>query len=168
METKRLRLRELIEGDAGFLLELLNDPSFVQNIGDRGVRTDAHARAYVRNGPVASYREHGFGLWAVELRESGSPIGICGLLRRDVLEAPDIGFALLPRFQSSGYGYEAARAVLDYARDTLRLRRVVAIVNADNEVSARLLTKLGMRFDRMVQPSPDEPPLCLFAVDLAD
>jgi GNAT superfamily N-acetyltransferase len=105
-------------------------------------------------------------LWLVELTASGSSIGMCGLLKRDVLDAVDIGFAYLPAFQSKGYGFEAASAVLAYARDVLRLPRVVAIVNANNEVSARLLEKLGLAFEKMVQPFPAEPPLRLFSVDL--
>ena len=163
LETGRLTLREIVDDDAPFILELLNDPSFIENIGDRGVRSLDDARAYIRNGPVTSYGHHGFGLWLVELKQGAVPIGMCGLLRRDVLDDVDIGFAYLPAFQSKGYGFEAARAVLDYARDGLRLQRVVAIVNADNEASARLLEKLGMSFERMVQPFPEEPPLRLFA-----
>ena len=163
LETARLTLREIVDDDAPFILELLNDPSFIENIGDRAVRSLDDARAYIRNGPVASYGQHGFGLWLVGLKEGAVPIGMCGLLRRDVLDDVDIGFAYLPAFQSKGYGFEAARAVLDYARDGLRLSRVVAIVNADNEASARLLEKLGMKFERMVQPFPAEPALRLFA-----
>lgn len=167
LSTERLILRELEEADAPFILELLNDSSFIRNIGDRGVRTSDDARGYIRRGPAASYAQHGFGLWLVELKESRTPIGMCGLLRRDVLDDVDVGFAYLPDFQSRGYGFEAARAVLDYARDTLRLKRVVAIVNADNEPSARLLEKLGMRFERMVKLAADQPELRLFAADFA-
>lgn len=164
LSTPRLELRELAEDDAPFILELLNDPSFIRNIGDRNVGTLDDAREYIRKGPLASYRQHGFGLWLVRIKGEGTPIGISGLLKRDALDAPDIGFAYLPAFHGMGYGYEAARAVLDHARDTLRLPRVVAIVNADNEPSARLLEKLGMRFERSVRLSDAEPPLRLYAV----
>jgi [ribosomal protein S5]-alanine N-acetyltransferase len=166
MSTPRLSLHELTAVDAPFILELLNDPSFIRNIGDRRVRTLDDARVYIQDGPAASYAAHGFGLWRVELTESRVPIGMCGLLKRDVLDAVDIGFAYLPAFQSKGYGFEAAAAVLTYARDVLQLTRVVAIVNADNEVSARLLEKLGLVFEKMVQPFPEEPPLRLFSVDV--
>jgi RimJ/RimL family protein N-acetyltransferase len=138
--------------DAAFILELLNDPSFIANIGDRGVRSLDDARAYIRDGPVASYERFGFGLWLVELTD-GTRIGMCGLLKRDTLEDVDIGFAYLPAYQSQGYGFEAARAVLDYARDVLGISRVVAIVSEGNDASARLLEKLGMTFELMVQPS---------------
>jgi ribosomal-protein-alanine N-acetyltransferase len=168
LTTERLTIRQIEEDDAPFIRELLNDPSFIRNIGDRNVRTLDDAREYIRKGPLASYERHGFGLWLVELNGEGTPIGICGLLKRDVLDAPDIGFAYLPAFQSKGYGYEAARAVLDHAREALRLPRVVAIVSAGNEPSARLLEKLGMRFERMVQVSDGEPSLRLFALSRSD
>jgi ribosomal-protein-alanine N-acetyltransferase len=164
LTTERLTLREMTGDDAPFVLELLNDPSFIRNIGDRGVRTLDDARAYVMKGPVASYGEHHYGLWLVELKQDATPIGMCGLLKRDVLEYPDVGFAYLPGFQSKGYGFEAARAVLDYARDVLCLPRVLAIVNVDNVASARLLEKLGLAFTGLVQPYPDEPSLRLYAV----
>ncbi len=164
LTSDRLVLREMTADDAPFILALLNDASFIRNIGDRGVRTLADARRYITKGPLAGYDEHGYGLWLVELMTERTPIGICGLLKRDVLEDPDIGFAYLPEFQSKGYGFEAARAVLDYAREVLRLRRVLAIVNADNVPSARLLAKLGMSFTGIIQPYPDEAPLRLFAV----
>jgi RimJ/RimL family protein N-acetyltransferase len=166
LSTERLSIREMVEdADAPFILELLNDPSFIRNIGDRHVRTTDGARTYIRTGPVASYEQFGFGLWLVDLKD-GTPIGMCGLLRREVLEDVDVGFAYLPAYQSKGYGFEAARAVLDFARDVLQRQRVVAIVNADNTASARLVEKLGMHFERMVQPFPEEPPLRLFAVDM--
>jgi len=167
LTTERLTIRQIDAGDAPFILELLNDPSFIRNIGDRNVRTLDDACEYIRKGPLASYERHGFGLWLVELKGEGAPIGMCGLLKRDMLDAPDIGFAYLPPFQSKGYGFEAARAVLDHARDTLRLPRVLAIADADNEPSARLLEKLGMQFERMVRLSDNEPPLMLFAVSNA-
>ena len=167
LETSRLVVRRLVDEDAPFILELLNDPSFIRNIGDRNVRTLDGACAYIRSGPLASYAQHGFGLWAVVLKEGAVPIGMCGLLKRDVLDDVDIGFAYLPAFQSKGYGFEAARAVLDHARDRLCLPRVVAIVNPGNETSARLLEKLGMSFERMVQPFAAERPLRLFGIALS-
>lgn len=164
LETARLRLREFLDADAPFVLELLNDPAFIRNIGDRGVRTIDDAREYIQNGPRASYVRHGFGLWVVDLKATGDSIGTCGLLKRDTLDAVDVGFAFLPAYRGQGYGFESAGAVLRHARDVLQLPRVVAIVNADNEGSARLLEKLGMAFERIVQPFPGEPPLRLFAV----
>jgi len=165
LETARLRLRHLGADDAGFIVELLNEPAFIRNIGDRRVRTPEDGRRYIANGPVASYVRHGFGLFAVELKEIGAPIGICGLLKRDTLEDVDIGFAFLSRYWSNGYAVEAARAVLDYGRNTVGLRRVVAITVPENDSSIRLLEKIGLRFERMVRISDDEAELRLFAVD---
>jgi len=165
IETARLRLRHLTADDADFIVELLNEPAFIRNIGDRGVRTAEDARGYIAKGPVASYERHGFGLYAVELKETGAPIGICGLLKRDTLEDVDIGFAFLSRYWSKGYAVEAAAAALDHGRDRVGLRRVVAITVPQNEPSIRVLEKIGLRFERMVKVADDEPELKLFAVD---
>jgi [ribosomal protein S5]-alanine N-acetyltransferase len=150
IESERLSLRRLNAGDAEFILELLNDPSFIQNIGDRGVRTVADACRYIANGPVASYERFGFGLFLVQLKKSGIPIGICGLLKRDSLEDVDVGFAFLPAFRLKGYAFESASAVMKYGRDALGLNRIVAITAPRNEGSIRVLEKLGLRFERMV------------------
>ena len=164
LETERLVLRRLSRGDAPFLLELLNEPSFLRYIGDKGVRTEADARRYVETGPLASYERFGFGLLRVELKESGEPIGMCGLLKRDALPDVDVGFAFLPRFWSKGYAFESASAVLAHARDALGLRRVLAITSPDNEASIRLLGKLGFRFERMARVPEDGPEVRLFAL----
>ena len=163
LKTDRLRLRRLSSDDAEFVLRLLNEPSFIQNIGDRGVRTIEDARAYILKGPVASYEEFGFGLLLVEQKESGLPIGICGLLKRDVLEDVDIGYALLPEFWSRGYALESASAVMSYAREKLRAKRVLAVVNADNQSSIRLLEKMGFHYEKMVRLSEDASEIKLFS-----
>lgn len=160
--TARLVLRPITEDDAPFLVRLLNEPAFVRFIGDKGVRTLDQARDYVRASPRASYAQHGFGLYLVERREDGAPLGICGLVKREVLADPDLGFAFLAEFWSQGYAFEAAFAVLQYAHDTLGLPRVVAVTSPDNERSARLLRKLGLRHARMIRLSPDESPVRLF------
>ena len=163
VETNRLHLRRLSIDDAEFILKLLNEPSFIANIGDKGVRTLDDARSYILNGPVASYERHGFGLWLVETKESGARAGICGLLKRDVLEDVDIGYAFLPEFWSRGYALESASAVMSYARETLGLKRVVAVTNADNQSSIRLLKKIGFQFEKLVRLSDDAPEIQLFA-----
>jgi RimJ/RimL family protein N-acetyltransferase len=163
LETDRLQLRMLTVDDAEFILRLLNQPSFIQNIGDRGVRTVDDAREYILKGPIASYEKFGFGLWMVETKSSTAPIGICGLLKRDVLEDVDIGYALLPEFWSQGYALESASAVMLYARDRLGLERVVAVTNPDNQSSIRLLEKMGFKYERMVRLSEDAPEIKLFA-----
>jgi RimJ/RimL family protein N-acetyltransferase len=164
LETERLNLRQLGAGDAAFILELLNEESFLRNIGDKGVRTIEDAVRYILLGPVDSYARHGFGLWLVELKEPGTPpAGICGLVKRDTLPDADLGYAFLPRFQSRGYASESAAAVMSYARGALGLRRVLAITNQDNAGSIRVLEKIGLKFERLVRLSDDAPEIMLFA-----
>lgn len=167
IETQRLTLRRLAEDDADFILGLLNEPSFLQYIGDRGVRTPEDARAYIRNGPMASYARHGFGLLLVVRQEDGAPIGMCGLLKRDALDDVDVGFAFLPAHWSKGYAAEAAAAVLAHGRTTLALTRVVAITQADNLGSIRVLEKLGFTFERMIRMPGEMVEIQLFGRDLA-
>lgn len=163
LETERLVLRRITVEDAEFMLELLNEPSFLRFIGDRGVRTVDDARAYISKGPVDSYERNGFGLYLTELRSYGTPIGICGLLKRESLEDVDIGFAFLPEFWANGYASESASAVMAYARDALGLDRVVAVTSPDNGASIRVLEKLGMEFERKAQLVEDGPQLELYA-----
>jgi RimJ/RimL family protein N-acetyltransferase len=168
IKTDRLQVRRLSLDDAEFVLRLLNEPSFIQNIGDRHVRTTEDARAYIQNGPLASYAKFGFGLWMVETRSGPTPIGICGLLQREVLPDVDIGYALLPEFWSQGYALESASAVLSYAGEQLGLKRVVAVTNLDNQSSIRLLEKMGFKFERMIRLSEDAFEIKLFAVEIQD
>ena len=163
LETKRLTLRRLSTEDAAFMLELLNDPAWLRFIGDRGVRTLEDARGYILNGPVAMYQRVGFGLYLVELKQSATPIGICGLIKRVGLEDIDIGFAFLPAFCGQGYAYESASAIMTYAQDTLGLNRVVAITAPDNQRSIKLLKKLGLSFEEMLRLGEDQPEVMLFA-----
>ena len=165
IETERLILRRLSEDDAAFIVELLNEPSFIQYIGDKGVRTLDDARQYILNGPVKSYEENGFGLNKVELKSSGAPIGISGLVKRNTLPDADIGFAFLPEYWNQGYAIESARAVMDHARNVLGIDRVVAITSPDNEASGRLLEKIGLRFKRMISLSEGAAEVKLFAPD---
>ena len=166
IETERLILRHLTEDDAAFIFELLNEPSWIQNIGDRHIKTIDDARAYIRNGPVVSYAKNGFGLYLIILKETNRSIGMCGLIKRDGLDDIDIGYALLPRFWSKGYAVEAAQAIKAYAKDVIGLKRMVAIVDPANEGSIRVIEKLGMRFEKMVRLSADDIELKLFGVEL--
>ncbi len=141
--SERLTLRRVTVADAPFLLTLLNDPSFHAFIGDRGVRTLDDAQRYAEERMLASYAARGFGMYLVASRASGEPFGLCGLVRRDTLPEPDLGFALLPAYWGQGYAREAAALVLDHARDDIGLERVAAIVKPDNAASIRLLERLG-------------------------
>ena len=163
IDTPRLVLRCLDLDDAAFFLRLVNEPSFIQNIADKGVRTLDDAREHLRNGPMASYARHGHGLWMVQRKDTGLPIGMCGLIRRDVLDDVDVGYALLPEFCGQGYAAEATVAALAHARDALGLDRVVAVVNPENARSLGLLEKLGFRYERMVRLSPDAREIQLLA-----
>lgn len=149
LETLRLRFCELQRTDAPFLMELLNEPAFLQNIGDKQVRSIADAYRYLEQGPWASYAAHGFGLWRVDLIEDGTPIGICGLLKRPFLPHADLGYALLQRYWSRGYALEAAQATLRYARTQLKLHTLFAMTALENPASIRVLEKIGFRFDRI-------------------
>ncbi len=164
LETARLRLRPFTLDDADFVRELLNDPDFVEHVGDRGVRTLDDAALYLRNGPLAMYAQYGVGLLVVEDKSSGEALGTCGLLRRDELDEPDVGYAFLPRFRGCGYAVEASSASLRFARDDLRLERVVAIVSSTNRRSIRVLEKLGLHYERSIELSNDPAELRLYAV----
>ena len=169
LETERLRLRHLTpDTDAEFILELLNDPSFIRFIGDKGVRDLDAARRYIVDGPVKSYDANGFGLYLAELKTNETPIGICGLVKRDTLPNADIGFAFLPAYWNQGYAFESAAAVMDHARERLKLGRILAITSPDNEASGKLLDKIGLRFERMIRLSEDAPEVKLFATDVTE
>lgn len=149
-ETTRLILSQLEKEDAAFIFRLVNEPSFIENIGDKGVRNLEGAWQYILQGPRKSYEQNGFGLWLVALKDDLTPIGICGLIKRDGLDEPDIGYAFLPEFWSQGYAIEAAAAVMIFARETLKLTQIVAITSPDNHASIRVLNKLGLKFEKMV------------------
>ena len=164
-KTERLLLRPFTVDDAQFILKLLNEPSFLRYIGDKKVRNLEDAQRYILNGPVASYEQNGFGLYLVELEESRTPIGMCGLLKRNELPDADIGFAFLPEFWNKGFACEAATAVLQDACERLRLQRILAITSLDNESSIKLLQRLGFKFESVIKLSEDGEQVKLFARD---
>ncbi|HEY0897683.1 MAG TPA: GNAT family N-acetyltransferase [Sphingobacteriaceae bacterium] len=145
LETERLRLRELNQGDTGFIIALLNSPGWLQYIGNRNIKTRDQALTYLENGPFKSYRENGFGLNLVERKSDGAAIGMCGILKREDLQYPDIGFAFFSEFQGMGYAFEIARATLTYAREELGMKIISAITIPGNTRSIQLLEKLGLR-----------------------
>lgn len=156
LETDRLLVRHFTLEDSELILRILNEPSFLQNIGDRGVRTLEQASAYLREGPIKSYEMHGHGAYVVALKESLQPIGLCGLIKRDAFKDVDIGYAFLPEFWSKGYALEAAAAVLDYGLNTLRLPKIIALVSPANAGSIKLLEKLGFAFARETRISESD------------
>ncbi|HWT99564.1 MAG TPA: GNAT family N-acetyltransferase [Terriglobales bacterium] len=165
LETERLILRHLDVSDADFILALLNEPSFLHYIGDRQVRSVDDAVGYILKGPAASYRQHGFGLDLVQLKSDGSKIGICGLIQRDYLPHPDIGYAFLQSYCAKGYGVEAAAGVLQHARLVLGLPRVLAITSDENIASIRVLEKIGLGFQNHFEQPGYPSPSRLYSVD---
>jgi RimJ/RimL family protein N-acetyltransferase len=166
IETERLLLREMTVEDASFVLELLNEPSFIRHIGDRGVRTVEQARRYLLEGAIASYRRLGFGMYLVTLKRDGAPVGMCGLVKREGLDHVDLGFAFPPRHWSQGYASESARAVVEHARRDVGLERIAAIATPDNQTSIRLLGKLGFVFERAMRLPGESVDLHLFSREL--
>ena len=164
MDTARLQIRPFTLEDAPFILRLLNEPSFHLHIGDKGVRDLEGARGYLTGGPLASYARHGHGLLAVVLKATGEPIGMCGLLKRDTLTQPDLGYAFLPEFWSQGYAREAAEAMLNHGHSHLGFPTILAVVSQGNAASIRLLEKLGFAFERLEAMVPDEPEVAVYRV----
>lgn len=167
LQTPRLTLREFTEEDAPLIVAVLNDPDFLRNVGDRGVRNEEDARRYIVDGPMAMYRQYNFGLYKMELKD-GTPIGTCGLIRRDGLDDVDIGFTLLPDYRNQGYALEAAQAVMQYGREEIGLKRIVAIALPDNTPSVRLLEKLGMHPEKTIRLPGDDDELLLMVWEAAD
>lgn len=167
LQTPRLNLRELDKNDAPLLLAVLTDPDFLRNVGDRGVHTEEDARRYIIDGPLAMYHQHRFGMYKVELKD-GTAIGLCGLVKRDGLDDVDIGFAFLPAYRGQGYAFEAAEAVMDYGRESIGLKRIVAIAQPTNEASVNLLRKLGLHAEKTIKLPKDDEELLLMAWSAAE
>ena len=168
LQTERLELRWLSIDDAPIMLAVWNDPAFVRFVGDRGVRSHEDAEVAMREGILQLYEKHGYGPFLVTRRTDGANMGICGLFHRDGLDEPDIGFALLPEFCGHGFGYESSAAVLEHARDTLRLPRVLAIVAPENNTSISLLEKLGLSYERHIRMPGDDYDILLYAIEFGD
>jgi RimJ/RimL family protein N-acetyltransferase len=167
LTTARLTLTPISAADAPFMLTLLNDPSWLRYIGDRGIRTVDQARAYIENGSIHSFAHHGFGSFVVRITATGAPIGVCGLYQRDYLPAPDVGFAFLPPFTGQGYASEATAATLAHGRTTLGMPRILAITTPANTASVKLLSKLGLRFEKMIAAPTGTEELRLFTTEPA-
>jgi [ribosomal protein S5]-alanine N-acetyltransferase len=163
LKTARLTLRELTLGDAAFIVRLLNEPDFIRFIADRHIRNEDDAIRYLDEGPMLSYARNGFGLWCVERSTDRTPIGMCGLIRREALSDVDIGYAYLAEHYGQGYATEAARAVLAYGRQVLALPRIVAIVDPANARSIHVLEKIGLCFDSVRRLPGDAEDVKLFA-----
>lgn len=152
IESERLILRPFeLERDAPFLLEALNEPDFIENVADKGIRTVEQATDYIRTKFLPGHERYRVGYCVVELKDSSVPIGTCGLQKRETLDDFDIGYSTLRRFSGKGYAFEAASALMEYGRKELGFTRIIGLTSLTNEKSAHLLEKLGLRYERMVQ-----------------
>jgi len=154
-ETTRLKIRKLTIDDAEFVLALTNEPSTIENIGDKGLRSIADAERFILEGPWTEQQNRGYGQFAIELKADGELIGVCGILYRLALDLTDVGFAILPRYWRQGFAFEAASAVMAYGHDVLDVRNITGLTSETNTASINLLKKLGMRFEKMVSMSND-------------
>ncbi len=168
IETEHLLLRELSlkGGDPEFILELVNTKGWLKYIGDKKVKTTEDAAKYISDGPMASYVKHGFGLWLVVRKETNAAIGICGILKRETLVHPDLGFAFLPRYEGCGFAFEAATGTLTYARGELKLTTLEAITVQSNVRSIALLERLGFSRKQSQSMKNDENELLEMELDL--
>lgn len=163
LETDRLNLRELTIVDANFILQLMNAPNWLQYIGDRQVRTKSDAANYISKKIISSYRSNGFGLYLIQLKETKKPIGICGLVQREGLDKPDIGFAILPIYEEKGLITEAANAIIKYAKDKLQLKIVYGITTEENVASIKVLQNIGMQFSKKILLPKEKKTFMLFS-----
>ncbi len=163
VETKRLILRKITVEDAEFVFRLVNEPSFVTNIGDKGVKNLDDAKRFIMEGYWTNQERSGYGMFLVELKAEGDSIGGCGLLYRKFLDVTDIGFAFLPEYWNRGFAFEAAEAILKYGHTTLEVKKIVGLTSEDNLGSIKLLKKLGMDFEKTVKMSDDDPGTVLYS-----
>ena len=167
LETDRLQILEFEKSDAQFIFELINEPEWIEYIGDKNVKNVNDAENFITNKLMPSYSENGYGLYVVKLKKTGKPIGMCGLVNRLGLNNTDIGFAYLKKYQRKGFAFESSTAILDYAKNILNLNRVVAITNPNNIASGKLLEKLGLTFDKMIDLSEDGKDICKLFVPIS-
>jgi RimJ/RimL family protein N-acetyltransferase len=167
LETQRLRLRTITPDDAAFYYELVNDPTWIEHIGDKGIRSVEGARIAIIDGPCAMQQRHGHSLYVMERKSDGQALGLCGLIKRDSLPEVDIGYAIRPAYFGQGYTYEAASAVVEYARDVLGMKRLMGITNPNNTVSIKLLAKLGLTFIEHKPLPPDNRPTNIYRLALS-
>jgi len=163
IETERLKLRKIVDEDAPFLLQLFNDPTFIENINDKGVKTIEQASQFIRETIFVSYTTHGYGPYLIQLKSSDEKIGTSGFYKRDQFEYPDIGYALLPHFTGKGYAFEATNAVLNYGYSALKLPIVYGITSVENKRSAHLLEKIGLQFKEIIEYGEEKEPTCFFS-----
>ena len=163
-ETERLLLSKFTLDDAPFFLELVNTPNWIKYIGERNIKTVEQAEDAIKKGHLKSYATHGFGFYTLQLKsEQNNTIGTCGLIKRDTLDHADIGFAMLPKYEGKGFGFESSMAVLKLAKEQFELKKVLAITLPTNQNSIKLIEKIGLSYEKRVKPFEDDEELLLFA-----
>jgi len=165
-ETERLLISKYTISDAPFFLQLTNSPNCLKYIGDKNLKTVADAVVYLQDKTIKSYTDFEFGFYKLTLKENNKPIGTCGLAKREKLDDADIGFAFLPEYERKGFGFEASVEIMKLAKSKFNLKKIVAITNPDNQNSIKLLEKLGLTFEKKVNPFDEEKELLLFAKTL--
>lgn len=166
LETERLTIRQAIPADAPFILELLTSEKWLKYIGDRGVRSLHSAQMYIHETLVGSYEKNGFGLYILERNDVRKPVGLAGFVKRDYLDNPDLGFAMLETYEGLGFAYEATNNLLKYGKNVLHFEVIHAITAVNNEASQSLLKKLGMKSEGTITPPGGKEAICLFSFEL--
>lgn len=166
INTERLLIQAMTIIDAGFMLQLMNTPTWINHIGNRQIYDNTAASNYIVNNIINSYNVNGFGLYLVKTKPDNKAIGICGIVKREGLAIPDLGFALLPTYTGKGFATEASKAIVAYARDHLGLSELAGITKLDNKASISVLEKVGMSFQRMIQLPQDSAEFALFSMAL--
>ena len=166
LETERLWLRRITLEDAGLMLAVWNDPRFIRHVGDRGIRTIEEAHDALRSGAFRLYQDYGYGPYSLTRKTDGTQVGICGLFKRDILDHPDIGFAVLPDHCGQGIAGEAAAEVVRHAREDLELAELAGIVSPGNAASISLLEKLGLRRNGTITMPGETEAVCLYHLPL--
>jgi len=162
--SERLVISKFDIEDAPFYLELVNTPNWIKYIGDRGIKNLEDARTKIQESIITSYDTNGYGAYKLQLlTENLKTIGSCGLYKRDYLDDPDIGFAMLPDYEGQGFGYESSFEILKLAKDKFSLKRIGAITLPENQASVGLLKKLGLNYEKTIVPFDDDEELWLFA-----
>lgn len=164
--TDRLLIRKFNLDDAGFIFILLNSETWIKYIGNRNIKNLEDAKNYIVNSPLYFYQKFGFGPYLVALKDTYEPVGMCSLIKRDTLEEVDLGFAYLDPFIGKGFAYEASKAIIEFSKNTLALKKLVAITLPDNTPSIKLLEKLGFHYQNRIQFPNEKEELMLFSLTL--
>lgn len=155
-QTERLFLKPTNVEDAPLTLKLLNMPKWLSYIGDRNVHSLEDAENYIRTKMTPQLERLGFGNYTLIRKVDGSKLGCCGLYDREGLEALDIGFALLEKYEGKGYAYEAALCLKNAAFMDFNMQKLGAITVQANKASRKLLEKLGLEFLKMMDINGEE------------